>query len=784
MSNSKFNLPTIFVIYGATGDLIKKKIVPALFYLYEQKALPEKLQVIGYSRRDWTDERFRAHITDILKTYNPEIASSLKLQDFLGLFSYHQGHFDNLDDYTRLAEVLGNIDGMWRVCSNKLFYLSVPPEFYQTIFQNLKDSHLTDPCSPEEGWTRVLVEKPFGYDLESARALDDLLVSLFREEQIYRIDHYLAKEILQNILAFRFANNLFERSWDNQSIERIDIRLLEKIGAEDRGAFYDSVGALRDVGQNHLLQMLALATMERPKDFSSDEIRAKRAELLADLAVLTTEQVKQQSFRAQYEGFRSIKGVAPDSQTETYFKLVTGLKSPRWMGVPVTLESGKRLGEPLKEIVVTFRHPHPCLCPPGDHHQNQVVFQLEPKEEIKISFLAKKPGLQMQMEERTFDFVLHKQQEKKQYVEEYAKLLIDAVQGDQTLFVSTAEVATMWRAVDSVIKSWEAGHVPLHTYKPDTKDITEEAVFTNTSEGDTSSKQLAIIGLGKMGGSLARQLTEKGWDVVGYNRSPEDTKALEHEGITGAYSLEELVNKLSSPQVVWLMLPAGDAIDTIIDELVSQLQPGDTIIDAGNSFYKDSVSRGEKLAKQGIKFIDVGFSGGPAGARNGGCLMVGGTRADFKRLEPLFRDASLPGGYQFFEGVGAGHFVKMIHNGIEYGMMQAIAEGFEILKASDYDLNLIDVAKIYNNGSVIESRLTNWLQKAFELHGEELTDVSGSVKHTGEGAWTIETAKEMGIETKIIEGALEFRVLSEKNPSFTGKVLSALREQFGGHSIK
>lgn len=301
-------------------------------------------------------------------------------------------------------------------------------------------------------------------------------------------------------------------------------------------------------------------------------------------------------------------------------------------------------------------------------------------------------------------------------------------------------------------------------------------------------KQIGIIGLGKMGGNLARRLIEKGWTVVGYNRTAEVTKELEKEGLVGAYSLKELTEKLNTPRVIQLMLPAGEVIDEHLfsetNGLMHYLEKGDFVIDGGNSFYKDDLPRSQKLQEKEIEFVDVGTSGGPGGARNGACLMIGGTKTAFQYLEPLFRDGAKDDAYQFFEGIGAGHFVKMIHNGIEYGMMQAIAEGFAIMKASEYSLKLSDVAKIYNNGSVIESRLTNWLLKAFEQHSEDLNDVSGRVKHTGEGEWTVNTAKELAIPAPVIEDSFQFRVDSTENPSYTGKILSALREQFGGHSIK
>ncbi|QQG37699.1 MAG: decarboxylating 6-phosphogluconate dehydrogenase [Candidatus Kaiserbacteria bacterium] len=301
------------------------------------------------------------------------------------------------------------------------------------------------------------------------------------------------------------------------------------------------------------------------------------------------------------------------------------------------------------------------------------------------------------------------------------------------------------------------------------------------------SKEIGIIGLGKMGSNMARRLREKGWTVHGYDSSVSAVQELEREGIHGAASSEELIGSLEFPRLLWLMVPAGEPVETLLfgeDGIAKKLSKGDVIIDGGNSFYKDSIARAKKIEKLGLKYIDVGFSGGPAGARNGACLMIGGDEDTFRTLEPLFSDLSLPGGYKFFPGAGAGHFVKMVHNGIEYGMMQSIAEGFGILEKSDYRLKLAEVADIYNHGSVIESRLMGWLKSGFAQHGQDLAEVSGSVGHTGEGEWTAKTAKEMGIEAKVIEESFAFRVQSAKKPSFVGKILSALREQFGGHSVK
>lgn len=357
------NIPTVFVIYGATGDLMSRKIVPALYHLYTKDKLPKLLRIIGFSRRTLSREEYQNFIHTILKRHAARFKKH-DFENFLKLFDYQQGNFDDISNYNHLAKTLGRIDGEWKVCSNKLFYLAVPPQYYKNIFENLAESGLTIPCSPTEGWTRILVEKPFGRDLDTAKELDILLAKLFREEQLYRIDHYLAKEMLQNILSFRFANSIFEEVWNKQHVEKIEVRLLEDLDVEGRKGFYNDVGALRDVGQNHLLQMLSLVTMDQPTTFSADAVRPKREEVLQALHIPSIEEIKQNTFRGQYKGYRESLDIPNNSTTETYFKLKLTIDNDRWQGVPIILESGKNLIR-KKEVIVTFKHPQPCLCPKG-----------------------------------------------------------------------------------------------------------------------------------------------------------------------------------------------------------------------------------------------------------------------------------------------------------------------------------------------------------------------------------------------------------------------------------
>lgn len=763
---------------------MRKKLAPALFNLYKKGKLPERFRIVAFSRRDYDDRVFRDYLGEILESRHG--TSKKELKPYLNLYTYAKGDFTAKSGYEDLAGVLAGIDKGWGVCTNKLFYLAVAPEMYETIFNNLKESGLTEECEPG-GWTRVIVEKPFGRDFQTAQKLDLHLGKLFQEVQIYRIDHYLAKEMLQNILAFRFSNNLFEKNWSGDAIERIDIKLWEKIGVEERGPFYDSIGALRDVGQNHLLQMLALVTADLPASFSSSAVRQARDEVLKTLKVPTPQDVRRTTLRAQYKGYRKIKGVNPRSRTETYFKILGFLESPRWRGVPIVMESGKRMGEARKEIVVTFKHATPCLCP-GEHHQNKVVFELEPEERITINFWSKKPGLDLTMEERTFEFLLRAGGKRSQYVEEYEKLLLDCVVGDQTLFTSTDEVKHMWKYIDPIIRAWRKNKVLLKSYPADSSKISGSLNLEKISAKPwkMTRKEIGFVGLGKMGRGLALKLKGLGWRVYGYDLDPQKRQEIETQGIQTVDSLRDFSKRLRTPRVVWIMVPAGKPVDEVIsgeNGLTKILRRGDIIIDGGNSYFEDSVRRAKRLAKSGIRFLDVGVSGGPGGASNGLSLMVGGEEKVFRIMEELWHDLAVARGYAYMGKSGTGHFVKMVHNGIEYGMMQAIAEGFSVMKKSSFSLNLEKIAEIYNHGSVIESRLVGWLESAFKQYGRDLAGISGTVGHTGEGEWTVKHAQKLKVPVSIIEGAFQFRLRSKKNPSYTGKILSALRNQFGGHKV-
>ena len=298
-------------------------------------------------------------------------------------------------------------------------------------------------------------------------------------------------------------------------------------------------------------------------------------------------------------------------------------------------------------------------------------------------------------------------------------------------------------------------------------------------------KHIGYIGLGKMGLNMAIGLNQRGWKIAAFDASAKAVETASKEGLEGMRTIQDLVQALPQPRVVWIMVPAGKPVDAVLDELSLYLEKSDIVIDGGNSFFENSVKRAEKLSLKGIHFLDVGVSGGPETVRLGTpAIMIGGEKKIFEIMKPLFASLTTQESFGYMGKSGAGHFVKMVHNGIEYGIMQSLAEGFAVMKESPFNVNLEEVAKVYDNGSVIESRLTGWMLSGFQTYGQNVKAASGSVAHTGEGEWTVKTAKKYKVSIPVIKASFDFRVQSAKKPSYTGKILSMLRNQFGGHKIK
>ena len=452
--SQKYNVPTIFTIFGATGDLNKRKLLPALFDLYQKGFLPERIKIVGIGRRLFSDKEYRFFVKEALENKKHK-HSEKELEDFLEHIVYHEGDFTKPESYKKLSKKLISIEDDFGQCSNKLFYLAVAPVNYHTIFRQLADSGLTIPCSFETGWTRILVEKPFGEDIKTAHELDKILGLLFKEEQIFRIDHYLGKETLQDILMFRFSNLIFEPVWNNKYIEKVEILLHEELGIEGRGVFYDKIGALRDVGQNHMLQMLSFVAMDNPGTLDGVAIRKERAKLLSSVESISKKEIKKNIIRGQYLGYRKEVGVNENSKTETYFKIKTFVNNKRWKGVPFYLEGGKGLKTKRTEINIHFKKTDKCLCPPEleQNHANILTFKIQPDEGISIVFWTKKLGLTMELEPKKLSFSYLT--EKTKFASAYEHILLDAIKGDQTLFTSTQEVSAAWEFITPILDNWK-----------------------------------------------------------------------------------------------------------------------------------------------------------------------------------------------------------------------------------------------------------------------------------------------------------------------------------------
>jgi len=442
--------PFVLVIFGATGDLARSKLFKALAAL-SSKGWLANFRVVAFGRRDFDDMSYRQFV------FREALQGDSQSAVILEKISYVKGEFKDASSYRRLGDKLSSVDAKeFKKCSNKLFYLAVPPVHYEVIISELSLSGLTIPCGGDLGWTRVLLEKPFGSDLETAKRLDLLLAKHFKEEQIFRIDHYLAKESLQNILAFRFSNSIFEPLWSRKFVERVEINFFEERTVAGRGLFYDGLGALLDVGQNHLLAMLSLIAMKKPKDLSAGALHKERAKVLGRLKIFCGQEGVFR--RAQYEGYRSESGVAPDSEAETFFTVAAAVLNLRWRNVPFLLSAGKALNESKVEIRIIFRKDD------GRLNQNELIFKIRPSEGIAIKFFAKKPGLgSEEIEEKILSFNYDDDAGKNKASDAYEKVLYDAVLGDQTLFASTAEVSAAWKFIAKVRGHWK--QAPLKTYK-------------------------------------------------------------------------------------------------------------------------------------------------------------------------------------------------------------------------------------------------------------------------------------------------------------------------------
>ena len=475
--------PCTMIICGATGDLTERKLAPALYNCFLDGNLPPEFTGVGFARREWTDDQFRDHLLDGINKFSrnrpvkPEIWKSIA-----PTIEYQRGDFNDPAAYDELARRLDRIDRDRGTAGNRLFYLAVPPNLYPEIVSHLQRAGLAAGgdrrhTGTKRGWTRVIVEKPFGYDLASARTLNRVIAEVFDEDQVFRIDHYLGKETVQNLSVFRFGNGLFEPIWNRRYIDSVQITVAETVGVEGRGEFYDQTGALRDVVQNHGFQLMAMFAMEPPVEFNAEDLRDEKLKVLRGIKPMRTEDVALNVVRGQYvsgwvEGeriasYRDAPEVAPASETETYVALKLAIDSWRWAGVPFYLRTGKTLPSRVTEIAVQFRRAPLSLFKSAGVNQvdpNVLAIRVQPDEGILLRFGAKVPGQGLQIRTVNMDF-RYGQSFAVDSPDAYETLLIDAMIGDASLFTRADEVERAWEILDPILGAWESGQGgPIHFY--------------------------------------------------------------------------------------------------------------------------------------------------------------------------------------------------------------------------------------------------------------------------------------------------------------------------------
>ncbi|MEM6261247.1 MAG: glucose-6-phosphate dehydrogenase [Bacteroidota bacterium] len=466
--------PCVLVIFGASGDLTYRKLIPSIYDLFCQGLLPDCFAVVGVGRSGYNDASFREKVMPGVEEFaNKKASLPEKLANFASLLYYCQLDTSNEAEYIKLSEKLKQVDGDCHTGGNYLYYLATPPKLYSIVPFHLAAHGLNKSGS---GWKRLIVEKPFGYDLETAKALNRKLLEVFDEHQLYRIDHYLGKETVQNLLVTRFANGIFEPLWNRNYINHIEITSAESVSVGDRGGYYDSSGALRDMVQNHLMQLLGMVAMEPPTVIEANAIRNEVLKVFQSLRPLTPEAVAQNVIRGQYmasrvrgethKGYRQEKGVPEDSRTETYVAMKFFIDNWRWGGVPFYLRTGKSLPTRVTEVVVHFKEtPHKLFAQPGVvSRENQLIIRIQPNEGILMKFDVKMPGQGFVTKQVNMDF--HYEELTDAYVPSaYERLLLDAMLGDSTLFARGDAVEAAWEYVMPILDGWKNDpNIPVHGY--------------------------------------------------------------------------------------------------------------------------------------------------------------------------------------------------------------------------------------------------------------------------------------------------------------------------------
>eukprot|EP00529_Nitzschia_sp_RCC80_P003578 CAMPEP_0113477456 /NCGR_PEP_ID=MMETSP0014_2-20120614/20214_1 /TAXON_ID=2857 /ORGANISM="Nitzschia sp." /LENGTH=1047 /DNA_ID=CAMNT_0000370545 /DNA_START=30 /DNA_END=3173 /DNA_ORIENTATION=- /assembly_acc=CAM_ASM_000159 len=812
----------VVVVVGASGDLAKKKTFPSLLNLFADDLLPPDTTIWGYARSKLTDDDLRDRLRPFLVESKPKHPDDV-IDAFLSRVKYHGGKsYGDVDAFSELAQ---NMDAFEKGSSssniehfNRLFYFAIPPNVFAETAVAIKKTSMQE---PSKGWTRLIVEKPFGRDLESFEELNSTLSEHFTEDHIYRIDHYLGKEMVQNLNIVRFSNTLFERVWNADNVKMVILTFKEPFGTDGRGGYFDKYGIIRDILQNHLLQVMTLLTCEPPTTAegprAGNAIRDAKVHVLNSVPPIKIEDC----VLGQYEGYADDPTIDnKDTNTPTFAVIRLRINNPRWHNVPIILKAGKALNERKAEMRIQFKDAPASeyLFEGADCPRDEIVLRLQPDEAIYIKANVKSPGftnkpVQSEME-LNYDirFFSAKDKSKSSNPDAYTRLILDVLQGKQGAFVRDDELRRAWEIFTPVLHEIEQTNVRPITYPQGSRGPIEadefiarlgysrndEYVYYDTKSGklnkvagntvheskfsfqESEKCDIGLYGLAVMGQNFALNMASHGFKVCVGNRSPEkvDTtveraKAEGNLPIVGAKDIEEFVSRLSKPRKVVILVQAGKPVDATIEKLAAYLEPGDVIIDGGNEWFPNSQRRADKLLPKGIHFIGMGISGGEEGARNGPSLMPGGPKQAYDLVEPIFKKCAAQieetGPCVGYLGpIGSGNYVKMVHNGIEYGDMQLIAEVYDVMK-SILGMTNEEIADQFAkwNETELDSYLIEITEKCLRKKDDKtdgyvvdyILDKTGS---KGTGRWTVQEAAERGVAAPTMAAALDTRMLSTR----------------------
>lgn len=806
------------VIIGASGDLAKKKTYPSFLNLFADKLLPDDVVFWGFARSPMADDALRDRLRPFLakSKHSPEV-----IEKFLAKCRYSNGKtYGDVDALGKVNEELGKFESSvpGKSSYNRLFYFAIPPNVFAATGEGIKKTCMADEA---KGWSRLIIEKPFGRDLESFEKLNKAISDHYSEDQIYRIDHYLGKEMVQNLSVLRFSNTWFERIWNAENVANIILTFKEPFGTEGRGGYFDKYGIIRDILQNHLLQVLTLLCMEPPTVVEGEG--AGKAIRDAKVAVLNSmpEIQLEDCVLGQYEGYSDDETIEnSDTNCPTFAAIRLKINTRRWAGVPIIMKAGKALDERKAEMRIQFKDAPAAEFMFGGHDcpRNELVMRMQPSEAVYMKTNVKSPGFEakpIQSElEVNYDtrYYAHSSSSNQ---DAYTRLILDVMRGKQAAFVRDDELRRAWAIFTPVLHKIENECIRPIIYQQGTRGPREADEFiakvagykrnenyvfhqgevARKTEGnaapakaiepkykfDEADKcEIGLWGLAVMGQNFALNMASHGFKVCVGNRSypkvETTVKRAQDEGglpLVGSKDAEEFVARLSKPRKVVILVQAGKPVDDTIANLSKYLEPGDVIIDGGNEWFPNSQRRAEFLKPKGIHFIGMGISGGEEGARNGPSLMPGGPKEAYDLVGPIFEKCAAQvegiGSCAAYLGpVGSGNYVKMVHNGIEYGDMQLIAEVYDVLKLV-LGLSNEEIADVFEewNKTELDSYLIEITEKIFRKKDEEkdgyvVDYVLDKTGMKGTGLWTVQEAAGQGVAAPTMAAALDARMLSAR----------------------